>query len=621
MTPGTTSIECSRPVRRVGFTCDFLRFSIGEHGYVCGQYLNLWWLMEILTGASAWSQRGLEVLSVIPPQTTVEFEAAFGNPAALADYRDSATDAWARRYDVVDPDVFVSVFERLRDCDLVVGFEMSPTIRRYLHVGGQPYINFYVHPLRFLRDLCLGATTNAPWIAACLRAHEIEQHEIDSQVRRFRALFLKQQVAAFAVPQGLPILVGQTERDSVLIRGDRFVGWQEFPNELTSALAPFDAVVFLEHPERPNSNSIVEYLRSVHGKTVIATNANGYGVIFGNRDIPAVLTLASSLGVEAQTLGHSTQFLLDDPRKKFLVPGVDLITVGTHGHGVLERHFWDALLSGESSARGDQTEQQINDFELGENYLRSSLGSWAYRPLQHGVTGMTSRKTLVPSAVLTAERRDVLLGGLTGDFTEFSPPRAVARAHALGMQLDFLDPPLEVDEQRSVALDGPAAATYLAHGFHALESWGGWSSELKSQLVVPVSSGAVEQGAQLQISMRVRAFEGLLSQSPVLRISCEERVLGFVFFRTSGINQQTISFNLTPKTPLCRIEMELTALESPAARGLSADQRWLGFALSQLRISCMAPTGATEVSPNTESLQLWGIDKVAASLEAGRVGM
>lgn len=610
-----STVDISSRVRRVAFTCDFLRFAPCETGYTSFQPRNLAWLVEVLTGAGAWKHRGIQVSVVTPPQEAPFFERALGSPAALADYRLNADHAWARRYDVDEPDVFGSVFDQLCDADLVVGFEMSPTIKRQLHARGRPYLNYFVHPLRFLRDLCLGATTNSASIASALRSHQIAHGEVDAQVRRFRALFLRQKFAACAIPKGLPVLVGQTECDSVLVRDGRFFRWDDCADELSNRLAGFDSVVFLEHPYRSSSRNVVEYLRSIHGKTVIATNANSYGVIFANPDIPAVITLASSLGVEAQAAGLETCFLLDDPRRKFLVPEVDRPISpqqGAYGHGVLEAPFWDEVLKAGSSPGRSAVGSHLDSFHLGEHYLRNSLDAWSFRPLQSGVTSMTSRKALIPSGTLTSERRDALLGAMLGDAHPVPPARAIARASTLGLRLDFLDAPLILGERREVALDGPAAAAYLVHGFHPFESWGGWSSELSSKIVIPVGAEALARHAQLDISMRVRAFEGLLHRAPVMRVSSEGQLLGFVFFRATGANQQTISFTVTPSSPLCRIDLELSDLESPAEGGFSFDQRWLGFALSQFTVACHAPASGES---DLDSCQVWGIGTAPVVLD------
>lgn len=137
---------------------------------------------------------------VSPPIQTADFERAIGNPDAVADYQVSPDHAWARRFDAQEPDIFATLFKQLSECDLIVGFEMAPTIKRKLHVQGRPYINFYIHPLRFLRDLCFGVTTNTPMIASTLHMQAIAQFEIDNQIRRLRALFLRQQRVTFSIP-------------------------------------------------------------------------------------------------------------------------------------------------------------------------------------------------------------------------------------------------------------------------------------------------------------------------------------------------------------------------------------------------------------------------------------
>lgn len=615
MSPGASDPDLTRPIRRVAFTCDFLRFSPEGHGYTSFQPRNLAWLFEVLTSAPAWKRLGVQMSMVMPPTQPRAFERALGNRGALSEYRNGADHAWARRYDVEHPDLLASVFDELCDYDLVIGFEMAPTIKRWLHSRGRLYLNLYVHPLRFLRDLCFGATTNSPQMADLLRTHEIASSEVDTQVHRFRGLFRRQQPAACAIPAGLPLLIGQTERDSVLIKDGRFETWDDHAESLAVELAGFDAVAFLEHPYRPSSSVILERLRSVHGKTVISTNANGYGVLFANREVPCVLTLASSLGVEAQAAGHDTRFLLADPRQKFDVLGVDQAAAGpvrAYGHGLLMPSFWDAVLGDRAAIQGQGSKRSADDFALGDNYLRNSLDAWSFRALQNGVSNITSRKTLLPASGLSEARRNALLGGMTGDNRPQTPAQAFTRAHALGLQFTLLDPPVATGEQRDVGLDGPAAVGYLANGFHPPESWGGWSSELLAQVVIPVDADALKQRAHLDVSMRVRAFDGLLPKAPVLRIGHNGQSLGFVFFRASGVNQQTISFSVVPTGPLCLIDLEMSDLESPAARGISADQRWLGFALSQLSVACRLPDDG---DPSSAPPILWGVasGSVAAS--------
>lgn len=609
MTTHIHTIEIARPVRRVAFTYDFLRMQPVEPGRTNVRARNLAWLVEMITGASAWKHRQIDVSVVSPPIQTADFERAIGNPDAVADYQESPDHAWARRFDAQEPDIFATLFEQLSECDLIVGFELAPTIKRKLHAQGRPYINFYIHPLRFLRDLCFGATTNTPMIAAALRMQAIAQFEIDNQIRRFRALFLRHQRTTFSIPAGLPVLVGQTERDSVLIQGGRFVGWEDYADNLAQRLGAFDEIVFLEHPYRPSNAIILEYLRSVQRKTVLSTNANSYGVLFSSSNIPEILTLTSSLGVEAKSMGLATTFMLSDPRNALILPEVDLPEHGCYGHAVLAPPFWDTLLGARDPQRRVPEPLHRDDFFLGGNYVRKTMDSWSFQQLEGDVGTLTCRKTLVPSEGLTDQRRDALLGEILAEGTSLSPQFANTIAGSTRIELNLCDAPLRLGEAREVALNGHSANHYLAEGFHPCESWGAWSSGLRSELIIAVSSQVVSTHASVEITMRLHVLDTLMLRTPVLRVSYSGELVGYVFFRRSGHNQQTVRFAVTPKSTRCRIDLEMTDIDIPAKTGDSADNRSLGFGLTRLTLICASSEGGT-TNATDAICHLWGVNDV-----------
>lgn len=606
----------SRPASRVAFTCDFLRFVYGGGRYSSFQSRNLAWLVELLTGNLAWKQLGVDVNVVLPPTATAAFEQAVGNPNALSEYQQNADHAWAQRYDTSGLDIFPAELARLCEFDLVVGFEIPPTLKRHLHANGRPYVNFYVHPLRFLRDLCFGATTNVPAIADWLGSQQIPQFEIESQVRRFRALFVRRQPAACAVPPGLPILVGQTEFDSVLIRNGRFSRWEDHAEAIAQKLSGFEEVVFLEHPYRATSASVFDYLRSAHGKTVIATNANGYGTLFSNSAIPKVVTLASSLGVEAHAMGLQTDFLIDDPRRIFVVEGVDVPSPGAFGHSICDPQRWRHLLA-DMPAALEGAPQSISAFAFGEDYLRTSLEAWAFRPVQQGAESLSSRKTLIPSATLSNVRQAEILAGLTNASEPLSPSQAADRAKALGLQLELREPPLRVGEEREVQTQSDHAAQYLAMGFHAPASGGYWTSGLLSRLSIPVAPDALRQQAVVAVRMELHAAGSLLARSALVQISHEAQLLACVFFRPSGATQQVVDFMVRPQSCSCEITLELSQSQEAALTGEAHDRQPPGVELHRLTISCQPPNALDHALHGAGPVLAMGFE-VALSEPAGQ---
>jgi hypothetical protein len=255
---------------------------------------------------------------------------------------------------------------------------------------------------------------------------------------------------------------------------------------------------------------------------------------------------------------------------------------------VLGAPFWAAVLGGEQACGDASPPRPADDFHLGEHYLRNSLDAWSFRPLQHGLAAMSSRKTLVPAAGLGPARRDALLAGLLGDPVPSTPTRALARAKTLGLQLALLDPPLALGECREVAFDGPAAASYLADGFDGAGLRRGWSSARHAALVIPVIAPTPDVEPRLDITLEVRAGGVLPAQAPQVRISCAGIMLGSLAFGTAAPNPQSISFSVMPIAPLCRIEIDRcdqgptrdgAALESPMQHG---------YAVVRLVVRCTA---------------------------------
>ena len=580
-----SSVSASYPVRSVALTCDFFRAQPGPQGFVNFQPRNLAWLERVIGAKITWPRWGVKTSVITVPAEAEAFRRALGNDTIFSGYLNDSDQTWASLYDVEDVTVFPAVFDELFQHDLVVGFELPPTLKRALHRAGKRYISFYIHPGRFLRDLCLLVTTNSSDVADLVAQIQVPSNEIGFQVRRFSALFSRLQLPALSLPDDVPILIGQTEKDSVLIRDGSFASWKDYEDDLSEILGPFRELIFLEHPYRQNSALVTEYMRGRHGKTVISVRANSYGVIFSPVQTPFFLTLASSLGTEARCAGRDCTFLYNDPCEKFILDGVDIPGAGMVSHAVLQDKFWKEIFSGERKKNKSGTDAAANAFPLGDHYIRNSLDSWAFRPLQTGASLDPVRKLLLPAATATEDRlsilntivcagspsaaQQLLIHGHTQ--LPWGTVETLSRSFALGAHatLDFTQ---------------SGASHYLAEGFHGPEGWGVWSSGKYARLVLPVDLSSVVE-VELNISMVVKVFPGLMVHAPVLQITMEGREVGVVLFRTSAKNEQEINFTGRIKNPACQIEFYVSHTGSPAFLSESADQRELGFALCAVSVA------------------------------------
>ena len=582
----------ARPTPRVAFMGDFLRARLQGGVYTGHTRRNVRWLYELVTAAAPWAEGAAHTEILSPPSDRPIEAADLGSPAAWDAFNRDPEAAWAERYDAPALDIFPDMLARAADFDLVVGFELPPVVKRELHRRGIRYLSIHIHALRMLRDLCLGATTNDPAIAALLPGAAVPQAEVTRQTHRLRALCAFHLAPALAFPPGLPVLVGQTARDSILIEDGRFADWPDREDELASALKGHEACIFIEHPYRADSRALCEYLRYRHGKSVIATNANGYGVLLSAASIPVVLTLSSSLGAEAQAFGLPVKFLLGDPRRRLRVQGLDLGLDEPLGHALLSDEFWRAVLLNEAP----RTEFGAADpFALGEHYLRDSLDDWSYQLLRKRLQGAQARKTWMPAGTLAAEHEAALVAALRG-----GQP---------GVDLKSLDPPLALGERRRLRGSDPGFAAMLGSGFHGVGGWGVWSQPGRSELIVPVRSVTA---ATLHLTLELRCFEGLLEQCPVLEVRVGDRLCAAVMFRPVGSRTARVHVHTPASHGPIRFSLLMNDASSPLDTGPGDEPRRFGFGITQIEISLDNEAPTVEA----QGLTVWGIPSAAGEYTA-----
>lgn len=603
----TTITSLPRPIRKVALTCDLFRFNLGPPHYRHEQAANLRWLCAILDALTAWREWGLEVHLIEPPQSRAELDKRVASPRVLADYESDPLVAWAQRYDGDEVDVHTGFVSELEGVDLVVGFELPPVMKRVIHAQGVRYISFHIHALRFLPDLCLGAVTNDSGLLALLECEALPAARVELRARQLMAQMSTRAYAALHIPDDWPLLIAQTARDSILIERGRFADWPDFEDRMAELLGAYRGCVLLEHPFRSDTGTVAQYLRARFDKTVLMTNANGYGVMFQARRLPEAVTLSSSLGVELGTVGVPTTFLLGDPTRHMCVAGLDLGTSSALHHGVLVAPFWQTLFGVAESAA--QPKRKLTDaFAIGHDYLRGSIGSWSYAQLQQGFSKTRSRKVIYPSEALKAEARlelTNLLSGATPPARGWTP-HEVEGCHDRGVELIVADDPVGAGEAHVLDVGNPWSGVAL-EGFHATESWGAWSANRECRICIAVAPSWVKQRGRLRVRLSLHLFEGLSARCPVCRFSYHGETLALAFFRPAGQKSIDLSFTVTPAESCCFIDVSLSDIDSPYNVSGANDTRVIGIGLRQLEVLGLPPEQQAEKGTEGPEAAIWGV--------------
>ena len=555
-------------VQRIAVTCDFLRTTL-EAGVVRSTSLhNLEWLLR-LTGLREIARgAGLALDLVSPPSEPAAWARALGSQSRVRDYGADPFGTWAALYDDDQAQVFRDEHQRLKDADLVVGFELPRGLRRWLHAQGTRYLSLSVHPLRFLRDLCLAAKTNSPRLAALVGQTSVPPEEVTARARWLRALFAHARHPAHAMPEGIPLLAGQTAQDSVLINRGRFEGWTEHVEALEAQLSAHPVIGVLPHPHRPHPSELVALLNRRLRKTVVLTNANSYGLLASVAAPAPVVSISSSLGVEAQALGHQPIFLGGAPSLRLLAG--DFECHGTDdplGHRALAPEFWRSALALEHSPLPPSA------FTLGDHYLRDSLEAWAFAALRNGLQLQPCHKTIVAGGDLSAHDLANLASILEGND---GTTRANVHVH-------MRRPPLRTGETVRLRPSDADTRHHFAAGFHAPESWGVWGDGPRSSIVTPVEHDDPAASRHVSMRLKLQIDDGLCREAPVLTLSSRGHPLAFVCFRPGGTRSPEVLVNVPVQDNQAELDLTLSRARSPSEDG-QPDQRSLGIGLIDLTV-------------------------------------
>jgi hypothetical protein len=560
---------------------------------------NLTWLGGLLSAG-----RGLPISEqtvILPDASPSGFRSDLAHPGLQDLYDKDPVSGWAACFDSAEAfHAFPRLYEQLSGVDIVIGFEIPPVMRRVLSAKGLRYLSVHIHPLRFLPDLVFGLHSNCPVLQAGLAAIAVPERAVQQRVASLSARLAKLAPGQAALPAGIPVLFGQTAADASLISGGSFTSWYDRRDELAGLLDGFSHVAFVRHPHATWPNSMLEWLRDDLAKTVIAMEGNSYPVLMSGQSLGPVISLSSSVGVEAAAFGHDSHFLLANPVRAFAVSGLDNPEQIMVGHGLLIRETWEGGFSGDAGLL-----PQTDPFELGSDHVRSTLEAWSYAGIAGDGPLPECKKIIMPSRHCTQAQCDELFASLARlpSGAEGGRSTMIDAAAKQGSMVRCLPPAFNhgVDwewdhESELLALPG-------VEGIGPPEGDGAWFDGSRVRIGLKLSP-AIAPGSILVGKLRFSFFRGVLDQFPVLLLRIDDHPVAAWLHRRTTDPFHVLSFAIAvPAAGHCTLSLETSHSNSPTALGIGTDSRRLGFILHGLAITVCNGAPATG---GTAVLSLWG---------------
>jgi hypothetical protein len=283
--------------------------------------------------------------------------------------------------------------------NLIIGFEIPPSICHLLTLKKIPYLNFFNHSVRFLPDLLWAVSTNSYFLAKRLRCWNIKltQDNVQTYVNNIKIHTAGQRIAQkFLLDKGTVVIFGQTKEDSSVLSAGRFMNLYDYRKEIKQIVGETRNIIIIPHPLENDYFSLVKLVQYL-GRGII-TNLNSYSVL-SDENVTDIITLSSSIGVESRYFGKNVHFLLGEA----LRVGGSMVAGDAHvftlGQDILKNIFWQSLNLA-------QLAYPKNHFRFGsiydnliltisntlnknklpcfsqKNYFRTIFGGWAFETIE-----------------------------------------------------------------------------------------------------------------------------------------------------------------------------------------------------------------------------------------------
>ena len=238
-------------------------------------------------------------------------------------------------YEIVEP-----ILHNAYKDALVICFEASPLMIKVFNNNNIPYIDFSIHPIRFLPDYMFGIRTNVTEWRNKIDAAKINEEVFYDFARISRSRTVR--VMRGSLPlEGSALFMGQIEIDSSLIHNGIIATEETVENALIELSSIYHKVYYKRHPHAKNETSLKKMISKIKNCEWIDINAYD---AFGCNRFDLVASLSSGSVTEAKYFGLNTKWMLSKTNYYNLeLPDKDYIYYPIY-QDAFRTDFWEYVL-------------------------------------------------------------------------------------------------------------------------------------------------------------------------------------------------------------------------------------------------------------------------------------
>jgi FMN phosphatase YigB (HAD superfamily) len=258
--------------------------------------------------------------------------------------------------------------------NLVIGYELSGQTKRLLDRIGVPWIDIWLHPIRFLDDILFGFSASDASVYQAMMPFHIKEDIFYLYADRVRIKYYKgYKRPDLPIKPGSALFIGQTLEDKAVCDGGRMLNLLDFKAAFERAGSQYGTVYYSRHPYvKSGDEAILKYVKSCGFSKVVDWPA--YQMLASGR-IAKILSISSSVLHEARYFDVETEFLFKPVIRYGTQHGDEHLSVYQE---FVSPHFWAQALAPLMPTRNCERVMYLEQ----KDKLRDMLNFyWSYRHL------------------------------------------------------------------------------------------------------------------------------------------------------------------------------------------------------------------------------------------------
>lgn len=256
---------------------------------------------------------------------------------------------------------------------LILGYELSEQTRRILDDMQVPWVDMWLHPIRYLDDILFGFSSSSQAVYNEISTFALKNEIFDLYADRLRIQYYKgYRRPNHPIKNGSALFIGQTLEDKAVCRDGKMLNLLDFKTEFEAVAAKYAKIYYSRHPYvRGGDEEILKYVKQSGVAQIV--DWPSYEMLASGR-IHKALSISSSVIYEARHFGVDAEFLFQP-----------VIRYGTDRSKNEYLSVYQVFVSPHFWSRALKPLMAVNDCEPimfleGKDKLRDMLGFyWSYR--------------------------------------------------------------------------------------------------------------------------------------------------------------------------------------------------------------------------------------------------